>query len=298
MMFEKIIHALLPNLEKSKLVDDCRITIDELKTTTIPSYQQANVLFKGFKFKSEEYSDFLSTFHRMSKVGKNQLVPAFHDALENVLVNMTIAQELIDVVFEADLEKMGVTYRKANLLTIMSAGAFFSKYARKWLLYLYILETAQFSDGGISNVTDCLAPAEIEWLHVNFPNFVSLVNTLGLPAKANEKKLADIPEIVVTPENAQTVVSQFGDKVDPLRMRFVPISMNPFYIFGKMFAEMQAKRYNAAKEELRALQLRRLNLEKVMAGKPDAKLQKEIEYIESRINGLNFEIEEMEKKYA
>ena len=124
------------------------------------------------------------------------------------------------------------------------------------------------------------------------------MNVLGQSAQNNYKKLLEIPEIVVTPENSKTMVSQFGEKVDPLAMRFVPVVMNPWYLWGMWRAEVQVKRYNAAKEEMRALQLRRMNLEKIIEGKPDAKLQKEIEYIESRINKLNYELEELENKHA
>ena len=81
-------------------------------------------------------------------------------------------------------------------------------------------------------------------------------------------------------------------------MRFIPVWLNPIYHIGMRIAEWQAKRYKSAKEELSLLQLRKLNLERVSAGKPDAKIQSEIKYLEARIQGLNFDIDEMEKKYA
>jgi len=181
---------------------------------------------------------------------------------------------------------------------LLEAGAFLSKYARKFLMYVYVLETSKFEDSGIDKIENCLSPAEITWLENNFANFVLLINSLSVKPDATRKLLAEIPEIVITPENAKTVPAQFGEAVDPFKMGFIPVNLNIIYHIRMRVAEWQAKRYHAAKEELRVLQLRKINLEKLMERKPDAKIQNEIEYAESRINALNYEIEKMEQEYA
>lgn len=87
-------------------------------------------------------------------------------------------------------------------------------------------------------------------------------------------------------------------KVDPFQMDLIPIWLNPIYHIGMFVSEWQADRYKAAKEEVRLLQLRKLNLEKTIEKKPDAKIQHEIEYLSNRVQGMNFKIEKMEKDYA
>jgi hypothetical protein len=163
------------------------------------------------------------------------------------------------------------------------------------LNYIYICETAQYPDGDAS-VTESLTAAEIEWLDANFLSFCTAFNVVsGNPAHV-DKKLADIPDIEITEDNAQTLAATVGSsKIDPFQMSMIPTWMNPVYHVGMFVAEWQADRYKAAKEEVKLIQLRKLNMEKLTAGKPDAHVQKEIKYMENRIQGINFKIAEMEK---
>jgi ABC-type phosphate transport system auxiliary subunit len=72
--------------------------------------------------------------------------------------------------------------------------------------------------------------------------------------------------------------------------------LNPVYHVGMLVAEWQAARYKAAQEELRTLQLRKLNLEKKLEGKSDAKIEQQISYMQKRVDDLEYKIVKMEKK--
>ena len=61
-------------------------------------------------------------------------------------------------------------------------------------------------------------------------------------------------------------------------------------------AEWQAERYNQAVDELELVRLRRMRLEKQANGQSDAALEKEIDYMERRIQGLEAKIAKMEKQ--
>ena len=61
-------------------------------------------------------------------------------------------------------------------------------------------------------------------------------------------------------------------------------------------AEWQAERYNQAVDELELVRLRRMRLEKQVTGQSDAALEKEIDYMERRIQGLEAKIAKMEKQ--
>ena len=65
-----------------------------------------------------------------------------------------------------------------------------------------------------------------------------------------------------------------------------------------MIAPFQVKQYTVAKEELDLLQMRMLNLQKQQAGKPDPKLEAQIEHMANRIGTLRYEIEAMEERYG
>ena len=57
-----------------------------------------------------------------------------------------------------------------------------------------------------------------------------------------------------------------------------------------MFAEWQAQRYNCNKEKVRSLQLRLLMLQELDKGNKDPSVQKEVEYIQSRIDTISYRI--------
>jgi hypothetical protein len=173
-----------------------------------------------------------------------------------------------------------------------------SRFSRKFLLYVFVCETAQYEDGG-TTITDSLSPAEIEYIKANFVTYCTALNAVCNQPQTVRKMLEDVPDIVISSENVGALSSTLGEaKLDPMNMKLIPIWLNPIYHVGMFVAEWQADRYKAAKEELRLVQLRKLNLEKVSQGKPDAHVQKEIAYLETRIQGMNYKIAKMEAKHA
>ena len=113
-----------------------------------------------------------------------------------------------------------------------------------------------------------------------------------------KKKLSEVPDIVITEDNQQTLPKTMGQsKLDPLQMNFIG-TWGLQYGLGLLLAEWQASRYKQAKETLKLVQLRKLNLEQVHGGKPNPKVQKEIEYLEARAKDLQYKIKMLEEKYA
>ena len=163
---------------------------------------------------------------------------------------------------------------------------------------MYVCETAEYPDSGTA-LNDSLSPAEIEWLNANFLSFCTALNVVSGNPQQVKKQIDNIPDIIITSENATTLPSTMGEaRLDPFQMNLITVRMNPIYHIRMFVAEYQADRYKAAKEEVKLLQLRKLNLEKLADGKPEAHIQKEITYMETRIQGLNFKIAKMEKENA
>ncbi len=112
------------------------------------------------------------------------------------------------------------------------------------------------------------------------------------------KALKGLPDSTITELTEKTLPAMLGEKaVDPFSLRHLSVQVNPFYFIGMLKAEYQANKYKGAKAELELLQLRKLNLEKLLAKSPDARLEKEIEYMANRVSGLNYDIDKMEKEY-
>jgi hypothetical protein len=296
MKITNFLASLLPTFGKETVLEDCRLTRTEIKEFTAPAYDTALNLLKGWKFKAPELQIHIGIFSRTVKgSGNDNMVVTIQKSWKPILENLDSMEDLVTRTYNNEMAGAGFTYLKANILQFVECVSFVSKYARKYLSYIYICETAQYPDSGTA-LTESLTPAEVEWLNANFVSFCTALNIAAGNHVQVKKQLEDIPDIVVTEENSKTLPSTVGDhKLDPFQMKLIPIWMNPVYHVGMAIAEWQAKRYKAAKEEHTLLQLRKLNLEKQRDGKRDAHLEKEITYIESRAQALNYKLAEMER---
>lgn len=302
----KIAHflaSLLPSFGKEQVVEDIRLTRGELTEITEPAYKSAAEVFKSWRFKSKHLDDDFAQFKRMVKSGSDNMVVAIDKSLKTVVENLDTVDELINQTYNEEVAGAGLTYLKANLLQFVECVAFVSKFARKYLIYIYVCETAELDDQAGDNrmekIAESISPAEIEWLKKNFLSFCTAWNVVTTGSSQLKKALNDIPDVVVTSDNVHTLGATMGEnKIDPFQLKLIPVWLNPIYHIGMFVAEWQASRYKAAQEELKLLQLRKLNLQRLQQGKPDAKVQKEIEYMESRIQGLNFKLAKMEKQHG
>jgi hypothetical protein len=298
MKIQNYLSSLLPSFGKDRIIEDVRLTKTEIKDVTHPSYEAALPLLKNWKFKSSKIKDHAQTFDRVvKKVKSGNMIVAIEAAFKPMIENLDAAENLIVKTYSEDVAGAGLTYLKANLLQFVECTGFVSKYARKFLLYIYICETAEYGEDGGTIIGESLSKAEIEWLDSNMVSFCTALSIVsGNPAHV-KKSIEDVPDILVTTENIHTLGATVGEaKLDPFQMKLIPIWMNPIYHVGMFVAEWQASRYKASKEEVKLIELRKLNLIKLSENKPDAHLQQQITYMETRIQGLNYQIAQMEKK--
>lgn len=294
------IASLLPTFGKDRVIEDISHTKNEIKEFTAPSYESAVGIFSGWKFKSQQVIDKIDTFNRLVKHPSSEnMIVNISKSFKNILENLNVVEDLIVKTYGNDIASKSLTYLKAYMLQFIEYSSFVSKYSRKFLIYIYLYETAAVgSEAG--SLGESLTPAEIKWLDDNFINFCTCFIAVSGQPQNVIKVINNIPDVFITEDNADTLKQTVGDsKLDPLHFGNVMNLNNPTVFRLRAFvAEMQADRYKAAKEEYRLLQLRKLNLEKLSQGKPDAGVQKEIEYIETRIQNLNYKIQKMEKDYA
>lgn len=295
MELSKFFISLLPNFEKDRVLEDLRITKSELKEITMPAYEHAMVFMKSWKFKSPQLESFQDSFDRLVK-GQGNFIVVLSKGLPNVLGCLEELEDQIGRSYNEDVATQGLTYAKGQLLQAVEAAGFVTKFARKLLDYAYICEAQQFPDSGIA-LADALTKAQQEWIVGNFVHFCTAFSALsGQPADMR-KKLADIPDVVVTQDNLQTLPHSVGaNKIDPLKMGLIPVWMNPIYHVRMRVTEWQVSRYHAAKEDLKLLQLRKLHLKQLSEGKNDVRLVNEIKYMEGRIQDLEYKIKKLEEE--
>ncbi len=292
MKFTAFLKSLIPGFEKDRVLEDIRITRTELKEITIPAYESTAPLLKK-DLQSKEIADFDKLFRRNNPGFNRDLFAGLLEGLQIAESNLDVVEDLIAKTYNEDVAAGGLTYLKANLLQYVEITGFVSKYARKFLLYTFVMEAAAYEANSLK-MSESLTKAELRWIEENFLNFSQAFKIVSTPKAKLAKQFADVPDIVITGNNEDTLMRTQGVKMDPMSMRFIASWLNPIYHLRMMVAEWQVNRYNAAKEELKIIQLRKLHLERLRDGKADARLEKEISYLEERAQKLNYKIQQME----
>lgn len=289
----KYLRSLLPNFDKVRVMEEIRITRGEIKDVTEPLYHKAAPFITKWTVKSPEVKELITTFNRFVHPNGNAFT-YIQKSFPAILENLDEVEAMIEQIYSDEVAGSGLTFLKSNLLQFVECASFVSRYARKLLIYVYIHETAEYKDGG-TVLTDSLTPFESDWIKSNFVPFCqALMATSGQKAKL-KKELDDIPDIVVTEDNADSLGKTMGQsKLDPLNMGFIPVWLNPIFHVRMMVAEWQSARYKQAREELAVLQLRQINLEQLQDGKPDAAVQKKIAALEIRIQDQTIKMAKME----
>lgn len=291
MFLSNFIKFLLPAFEKDRLISDLRVTRGELVELQ-GAYDVASKLLKNWKFQNEEVSDKVASFKRIMSTGDNPIV-WIDEHLNDVLKNLQQLEDIAVSVLGNSVSGNGLTYKQASVVKYSDAMFLVAKYARKFLNWVYVMETSHF--GSSKQITDSISKYELKWLDETLVDFCNaLKSTSSDPAKV-AVGFTEIPEIQVSASDPESLRATVGEtKLDPLKLGFIASKANPIYYIRMLVAEFQVRRYKEMKEELSLLQLRRMNLEKRKAGKQDANLERQIEYVESRAQKLSYEISEME----
>jgi hypothetical protein len=291
MFLSNFIKFLLPTFEKDRLISDLRVTRGELVELQA-AYGVASKLLKNWKFQNEDVADKVASFKRIMSTGDNPVV-WIDDHLNDILKNLQQLEDIAVSILGNSVSGSGLTYKQASIVKYSDAMFLVAKYARKFLNWIYVLETSHF--GSSKQITDSISKYELKWLDETLVDFCNaLKSTSSDPAKV-ATSLMEIPEIQVSASDPESLRATMGEsKLDPLKLGFIASKANPIYYIRMLVAEFQVRRYKEMKEELSLLQLRRMNLEKLKAGKQDANLERQIEYVESRAQKLSYEISEME----
>lgn len=305
MKITEYLKRLFHSISRNQITASCDKTIDSIQKHTLPAYVTAAGFFKEHKLSSDESADFITGYKtKVGLKGGQNIVESIHDVLQRTMGLLQSIGERSDALF-ADVEStIGMTFQKATYLRLISSASFANDYARQFLNYLYAAETSKLapSDNPLANT---LTPAERKYVEANFDNFCVIMAILAGDQKDVMEAIDDLPDAIVSEKSEQTLLGSLGSrKLDPLGFNnlIAPVTLsvrwNPFYLIGILVADFQVAQYKAADDEVSLLGLRRLNLEKLHAKKPDARLQQEIDYLANRVSKARHTLMTMEQKYA
>jgi hypothetical protein len=303
MNFLEYIKTLMPVFSKNDITVSCELTKSSIREHTLPAYKTASILWQGQKFKSEEIKDFVNYYDRTVGTSRSEnMVTSIEGALENSLILLDALTDESKSVYSNHEANVSLTYLKTSIIRLIEATSFANIYSRRLLNYIYICETnANFNskDKEAEGTVETLTPAELKWLTSGLQDFCQCITVMKYNVTKITKSLNELPDANITELTEKSFHTTIGtNKIDPFSMRHFSARINPFYLFGMWKAERQANAYKAAKAELELLQLRKLNLQKVLDKKPDAKLEKEIDYMQNRVSGLIYDLDKMEQHYG
>lgn len=298
--------GLFHRITRGQIKASCDAVVESLQKHTLPAYLQGAECFKLHKLASKEAKDFIAEFTKTVGAPKSggSIIESIKTILENTVTLLTQIGDKSDAVFSDVESTLGMSFQKATYLRMISAATFANDFARQFLNYLYVVETAHL-DAASGSLQDALTPAERAWVEGNYSNFCLVLSILNNDVATVFQQVDELPDALVSEQSEEALAGSLGQKrIDPLGMRGlsmpfnVSVKWNPFYLIATIRADYRAAQYKCAKEELDLLQLRKLNLEKVQAKQPDARLQQQIQYLADRVSKLQFELQEMEKKYG
>lgn len=290
------VKGLFPTFKKTDVIESCNLTKQMLTEHTLKSYSAASVVFKDIGFKSVKNKEFVSIYNKeVERVTDKTFVSSITKILENTIDLLDHISGISKSEFSNTETSAVLTYRKSVYLRTIQAAEFVNGYSKVLLNYIYFLETKELD----SSTNSKLLPVEIKYLEDNYLSFCKACSSLKTNKTEYDRSIKKIPDATISDLTEQTFPSTIGyAELDPMNLRGIDATWNPFYFIGKLVATHQANVYKESQSTLEILQLRKLNLEKLIGNTPDPKLQKEIEYMQDRIDTLKFKIRDMEEQYV
>jgi len=297
------VKKLLPRIERKTVAEDLRTTEKECINVVIPSWDAAATHFKLNKLSSDEAHHLSDLFYRNfvnhKKAVKapnfvleiNRLIPVFHE-------NIVALQGVLDKYLERDVLSEAMTVRSAFILRSASNMSLVTRYMMALLNYLYTVE-AQHLDTSIEPGLE-ISKAELKYVEQNFVRFVKLFSEYSLESKEYKALVDRLPEVFVNATTQQAVSGLYqGTSFDPFEQYGVSGFVgNPIYRVRLLVARWQNDRYESAKAKKQQLELRLLYLQMKKEGNSDPVINKEIERLQTRIEGYDRYLREVEESVA
>lgn len=296
MSLATFVASLLPRLNRNDILEDLNITKNEFTNIVLPTYKEASEYFSENKLASKEVEELVKLFNRHynSQVRNPEklFVSELYRALLNVSDNVLVLEKQLTSVLESQTITSAITAKKANLIKATEHMYVISRFATEFLIIIYKYETAR-----VNNEKAEFSPFTLNKIMPNIHIFAKLLELYSKDSRDFERQLTNVPEVVISEDSYEMLKSLFDkENLDPTDSAVVQGFVgNPIYHLGMVVAEWQAERYKSNKEKKRLLEIKLLNLKMAKENKRDPKLDKEIAYLEGRIEALDYKLTKMER---
>jgi len=265
----------------------------EIQEYLIPEYTKAAKFFDG-KFKAKLTKELNTKFQRNSK-NKDFMLDMVSSRLPTLLTNVQTLLKLTPRLVGKTLLKNGLTTKSATVVRSIEQLNFVTLYALEVLSYCYVREMEV--NGSDNHDIVKLLPAKVEMIEINITNFALLLDHYTSPKFNIEQQLAGMVDVVASQDNYEALLATYSiSKIDPTPN--IPIQGFDgwiFYELGKHWVEWEAKRYKLNVDKHRKLELQLAYLKNLQSQSNNPSLEKEITYLENRIDKLEYSIRQADE---
>lgn len=298
-MLTKIIEVLAPTLEARQIHEEIANTRKIIDTETLAPYRsvvEAKLFVGPRPFKTPQVIKINSLIAKSLPTYKNQ---NFVEIIAMVLSNISSGYDQFERISDHTIkgtvvDKLGLSYRKGTVLQLLGLMDFISNYSRMLLLYTFGKEVKHFKSQ--AGMPEPFSASEVKYLEKHAENYARCLQIFSQPMVKIMATIETVPDIVYDPSKEAAVLAQVGNKLDPLRMGYVPVISDVIMFFGLRYAEKRALRYLKAEADKKALELRIAQYRAAVLNQPDAVTDKMILAAEDDLKQLNYELKEMRKK--
>lgn len=290
--------SLSPTLKRDEVLEDVRVTLKELDTIVIPAYSTADTYFKTNRLISPSVKELSDSFYEEFKPKggkKSTFIGDIEVALSNLRANLQYVYEDSEKILETDVIASGLTIKKAFYVRLAEYANFMTNYAIDLLNFCYFFEMQEMVGTHEANNME-INPMTMKTVVDNIDNFSRLMASYAIEHDKFVKITTKLVDVLANTDDGILSSIYDKDQYDPtfvaLTSGFIPY---PVYHFRMMIAEYQLKRYRANENKKRALELRLLHITMLKEQKNDPRLEKEISYVQGRIDGLEKDMDDVKE---
>lgn len=292
------VSTLKDKIEKKDVIDDLSDAFSSLAYYTYPMYK-LEVAKRLDTSRNNPVSKTLVNALKGVGIRTENPFTDIHHLMEELLKNEDKIIEVVTKAFGNVRLREGMDYKTINILYYINNLAFFVETARYYIMGAIALE---YKESEIFKPMSAIDKYHVEITTDNkfAMSFAKSVELLSLNIDVIVRGLRDLDGYRYDEDHHDEIMSRNSKEVDPYKIGFLPVWLNPVYHLGLALNAWRNKRNEKARLEKERFEFivmainDQLDMEK--NGEEKAKLKKQMSYYSNRINKLDMEIEEYEKR--
>lgn len=296
MQIIKYIESMLPSLQRSEMTTELEAIRKEMRDHVNPVINRAKDIFGDRKWTSKEVAGIDTVFKNNLKFKyRGNHLTAISTAMDEAYKNIDVIERLVEKNFSSEVYRDAMSVLKVNLVQWIDVLSFASTYALRSVEVVMAMEINVLKN--LPPMEDIL-PKDIQYLDKHRMDFMASLNVIATKSGDVEKVFNSLPDTIATPTAVALIPKTRNINPDPFAFGIIPVKLNPIFHVRMAVAEWQASRYHDKVQTAQMLEFRLIQLEQTLAGKPNAKIEQELEYTRNRRDKIRMKIKEMEDKYV